>query len=94
MRKNVSYLVIIILILAFLVAIPLYQQALHVILLKYTHVCRTYLELGAISGPTGYISWLRAAFYGAGIYTAAYLGDVLPLPVMVLCGGVASFCWL
>lgn len=90
--KNVSYLVIIILILAFLVAVPFISKPYTVILLKniLMFVALT-LSWALFSGPTGYISLATAAFYGAGIYTAAYLGDVLPLPVMVLCGGVASF---
>ncbi|MBN2074815.1 MAG: branched-chain amino acid ABC transporter permease [Dehalococcoidales bacterium] len=42
------------------------------------------------SGPTGYMSLATAAFFGVGIYTASLLGDVLPLPVFILAGGMAS----
>lgn len=42
------------------------------------------------SGPTGQISLATAAFFGVGIYIAATLGNNLPLPVMVLIGGLAS----
>lgn len=42
------------------------------------------------STPTGYISLASAAFYGAGIYTAAFLGEYLPLPVVMLVAGLAS----
>ncbi|NIN94841.1 MAG: branched-chain amino acid ABC transporter permease [Anaerolineae bacterium] len=44
------------------------------------------------SGPTGYISLTPAAFFGVGIYTSAILGMALPLPVVILIGGLASFC--
>jgi len=44
------------------------------------------------SGPTGYISLAPAAFFGVGIYTAAILGMHLPLPVVVVIGGLASSC--
>jgi len=43
------------------------------------------------SGPTGYMSLATAAFFGVGIYTAAFLGNDLPLPVFILIAGVASF---
>jgi branched-chain amino acid transport system permease protein len=42
------------------------------------------------SGPTGQISLATAAFFGVGIYIAATLGKNMPLPVMVLIGGLAS----
>ncbi len=44
------------------------------------------------SGPTGYVSLAPAAFFGVGIYTSAILGEDLPLLVVVLAGGLASFC--
>ena len=44
------------------------------------------------SGPTGYISLAPAAFFGVGIYVSAILGRVLPLPLVIFFGGVASFC--
>ncbi len=43
------------------------------------------------SGPTGYISLAPAAFFGVGVYSSAVLSDSLPLPVVILAGGVASF---
>jgi branched-chain amino acid transport system permease protein len=43
------------------------------------------------SGTTGYISLASAAFFGVGIYTAAILGEAMPLIFVVLIGGVASF---
>jgi branched-chain amino acid transport system permease protein len=44
------------------------------------------------SGPTGNVSLAPAAFMGIGIYTAAVLGKVLPLPLLILVGAGASFC--
>jgi branched-chain amino acid transport system permease protein len=44
------------------------------------------------SGATGYISLAPAAFFGVGLYTSAILGNVLPLPAVILSGGLASFC--
>lgn len=44
------------------------------------------------SGPTGYLSLATAAFFGVGIYTSAVLGNRLPLPIIILIGGLASFC--
>lgn len=44
------------------------------------------------SGPTGYLSLATAAFFGAGIYTAAVLGKLLPLPAVIIIGGLVSFC--
>jgi branched-chain amino acid transport system permease protein len=43
------------------------------------------------SGPTKYISLASAAFFGVGIYTAAVLGNKLPLPLVMFIGGLASF---
>ena len=42
------------------------------------------------SGPTGQISLATAAFFGIGIYIAATLGNKMPLPVLVIFGGLAS----
>lgn len=41
-------------------------------------------------GPTGYISLATATFFGIGIYVSALLSEVLPYPVVILCGGLAS----
>lgn len=43
------------------------------------------------SGPTGYISLATAAFFGVGVYVSALFGESLPLPVLMLIGGGASF---
>jgi branched-chain amino acid transport system permease protein len=43
------------------------------------------------SGPTRYISLASAAFFGVGIYVSAMLGEVFPLPVVIVIGGLVSF---
>ena len=43
------------------------------------------------SSPTRYISLASAAFYGLGLYVATFTFEFLPLPVMALFGGAASF---
>jgi len=49
------------------------------------------------SGPTGYISLAAAAFFGVGVYTSALLFaqevQLLPLPAVILIGGLAGFCF-
>ena len=42
------------------------------------------------STPTGYISLASAAFYGAGIYTAALIGEYMPLPLVMVIAGLSS----
>ena len=43
------------------------------------------------SGPTNYISLATAALFGVGIYTTAVLGGSVPLPVIVVIGGLICF---
>lgn len=42
-------------------------------------------------GPTRYMSLATATFFGVGMYTSAVLGEVLPFPLVVVCGGLFSF---
>jgi branched-chain amino acid transport system permease protein len=48
------------------------------------------------SGPTGYMSLATAAFFGVGIYASALLFAqdriLLPMPAVIIIGGLASFC--
>ena len=41
--------------------------------------------------PTGYISLATATFFGVGIYASAVLTPLLPLPLVVVSGGLVSF---
>lgn len=78
--------------LALLAALTLYASAYTVIL--FTSILM-YVVLAVswamFSGPTGYISLAPAAFFGVGIYTAAVLGLVLPLWLVILIAGLGSF---
>jgi branched-chain amino acid transport system permease protein len=84
---------LLIVILIVLAALPCHIPIYTVILLSaiFMHIVLT-LSWATFSGPTGYISLASAAFFGAGIYTSAMLGNVLPLPVVVVIGGLVSFC--
>jgi len=76
-----------------LVTFPLYLPGYPVILLSsilmYIVITVSWV---IFSGPTGYMSLASAAFFGVGIYTAAILGEALPLPIVIGIGGLASFC--
>jgi branched-chain amino acid transport system permease protein len=71
---------------------PLYAPEYTVILLTsiLMYVIIT-VSWAIFSGPTGYISLAPAAFFGVGIYTAALLGNELPVLAVVVIGGGASF---
>ena len=75
------------LILVLLATLPLYAAG-------YTPILMTTIFMYIIlsvswtmfSGPTGYMSLATAAFFGVGIYTAALLGNIFPLPVFIVAG--------
>jgi len=83
---------LLLLILILLATSPLYAPGYPVILLTsilmYIVITVSWV---IFSGPTGYISLASAAFFGVGVYTAALVGGELPLPLMVIAGGAASF---
>jgi branched-chain amino acid transport system permease protein len=91
--KMVGGLVLLGLVAVLMTSLPLYASAYTVILitsiLMYVVLA---LSWAMFSGPTGYISLAPAAFFGMGIYTAAVLGLKLPLALVILLAGVASFC--
>jgi len=80
------------LILVLLATLPLYAAGYTPILMTtiFMYIILT-VSWTLFSGPTGYMSLATAAFFGVGIYTAAFLGDMLPLPVFIFAGGLASF---
>jgi len=83
---------LLLLILILLAALPLYGSGYPVILL--THIFM-YIVITVswtmFSGPTRRISLASAAFFGVGVYTSAILGKVLPMPAVIIIGGLASF---
>ena len=78
--------------LALLVGLPGYMSSYTVILLTniLMYVVLT-LSWTIFSGPTGYISLASAAFFGAGVYVSALFSSSLPLPLVAIGGGAASF---
>ena len=84
---------IILIIFILLAILPLYAPRYTVILLTsiFMYVVLT-VSWVIFSGPTGYISLAPAAFFGVGIYTSAILGKILPLPIVICFGALASFC--
>ena len=80
------------LILILLATIPLYIPPYPVISLTsiILYIIIT-ISWTIFSGPTRYISLASAAFFGVGVYTSAILGQVLPLPVVIVIGGLVSF---
>ena len=76
-----------------LATLPLYSPRYTVILLStiLMYVIIT-VSWAMFSGPTGYISLAPAAFFGVGIYTSAILATSLPMGLVIVIGGLASFC--
>ncbi|MBI5585004.1 MAG: branched-chain amino acid ABC transporter permease [Deltaproteobacteria bacterium] len=74
-----------------LAALPLYGSEYTVILVTaiIMYVALT-VSWVMFSGPTGNISLAPAAFLGLGIYTSAVMGRVLPLPLVIVAGALAS----
>jgi branched-chain amino acid transport system permease protein len=85
-----SIILVILILLAF---VPLYAPGYTPVLLSsilmYIILAVSWL---VFSGPTGYMSLAPAAFFGVGIYTSAIIGKALPFTVVVIIGGLASFC--
>ncbi len=79
-------------VLAALAALPLYTSSYIVVLmtaiLMYILITVSWV---IFSGPTGYMSLASAAFFGVGVYTAAVVGDALPMPLMIIVAALVSF---
>jgi len=65
-----------------------YYVSLLVSIFKFTVLT---VSWATFCGPTGYISLASAAFLGTGMYVTALIGEKVPLPLVVLFGGLASF---
>lgn len=71
---------------------PRYGSAYYVRLLFYVFMYVTLsVSWAMFSGATGYMSLAPAGFLGAGMYTMAFLQELLPFPVIVAIGGLISF---
>lgn len=82
-----------ILALIFLALLPTFGSPYSVVLLSniFMYIVLT-VSWFMFSAPTGYISLASAAFFGAGIYTAAVLSMKVPVLLIVLAGAGVSFC--
>ncbi len=90
--KQIITLAIVLAIFALLATIPLFGSSYSIIRFIYFFMYIILSVAWAIfSGTTGYISLASAAFFGIGIYAAALLSETLPLIVIVIIGGLASF---
>ena len=74
-----------------LITLPFYLPGYPVVLMSsiLMYVVLT-VSWVLFSGPTGYVSLAPAAFFGIGIYVSAILGKILPFPMVVIIGGLAS----
>ncbi len=82
---------VVVLVLIFLAFLPGMTRPYTTIMLGSV-IMYVILALGwnMFSGATGYISLATAAFFGLGVYTSAILGDYMPLPMLMLMGGIAA----
>lgn len=87
-----SRLIPVLILIIFFALIPQYARPYTMISLGsiFMYVVLT-VSWALFSGPTHYISLASAAFFGLGIYTAAILGQKLPLPLVIFFGGFISF---
>ncbi len=92
-RRSLVPGLIILILLILLATSPFYTPGYYVILLSniFMYIVLT-LSWTIFSGPTGYISLATAAFFGIGVYASALTGNALPLPLVIVIGGLASFC--
>lgn len=84
---------LLLLILILLATAPLYAPRYTIILLTsiIMYIIIT-VSWTLFSAPTGYISLASAAFFGVGVYTSAILAMVLPIALIIVIGGLVSFC--
>jgi branched-chain amino acid transport system permease protein len=94
MRYSTKFarLISVLILIIFFALIPQYARPYTMISLGsiFMYVVLT-VSWALFSGPTHYISLASAAFFGLGIYTAAILGQKLPLPLVIFFGGFISF---
>jgi branched-chain amino acid transport system permease protein len=86
--------IILIALLVLLVGLPAYVSSSSYTVILVTNILMYVvmaLSWAIFSGPTGYISLAPAAFFGVGVYASAILSESLPLPLVILIGGLASF---
>lgn len=65
-----------------------FYLSLTVNIMMYAALCTAWT---LFSGPTHYVSLATAAFFGVGAYSVAFIGDGLPMPVIIVIAAVAGF---
>ena len=90
--RRVPVVTLILLLLVLLAITPLLASTYRTVLLIsiFMYILLT-VSWALFSGPTGYVSLAPAAFFGIGIYSSAVMGKQLPLPALVVAGGLLSF---
>jgi branched-chain amino acid transport system permease protein len=84
--------VLLLLALILITTVPLYVAPYTVISLTsiFMYIVIT-VSWTLFSGPTQYISFATAAFFGIGIYVSALVGENLSFPLVIGLGGLVSF---
>jgi branched-chain amino acid transport system permease protein len=94
-KKKYGYTIISAALLIMLVLLPVFISAESYGLIFLANILM-YVVLtvswAIFSGPTGYISLATSAFFGVGVYSTALFSDALPLAVVIIIGGLGSFC--
>lgn len=91
LKKVIIPSILVLIVLIALITLPFYLPGYPVVLMSsiLMYVVLT-VSWVLFSGPTGYVSLAPAAFFGIGIYVSAIFGKVLPFPMVVIIGGLAS----
>jgi len=89
LSKKWLFVFILILILA---TLPIYPNPYLMVSITsiLMYVCLT-VSWVMFCAPTRYMSLATATFFGVGMYTSGILGEILPFPLVVVCGGLVSF---
>jgi branched-chain amino acid transport system permease protein len=91
LKKDLQYVVVAIAVI-FFAFVPLfgstYTTTLSTVIMMYIVMS---VSWNMFSGPTGYISLASGAFVGLGFYASGFLSSSLPIPVLMLFGGIVSF---
>jgi branched-chain amino acid transport system permease protein len=94
-KKKYGYTIISAVLLILLVLLPVFISSESYDLIFLANILM-YVVLtvswAIFSGPTGYISLATSAFFGVGVYSTALFSDALPLAIVILIGGLGSFC--
>lgn len=80
------------LLIAILATLPFYTNPYMIVSITsiLMYVCLT-VSWVMFCAPTRYMSLATATFFGVGMYTSGILGELLPFPLVVVCGGLVSF---